>query len=460
MAEFTVPQRSSSVGLPNQLGAPESSPVDFGAGIGKALGDIAITIKKREAERQQQLDELYLLRRKSELSDTFNQARIEQESRTGEDALNIVNEQSQKWDEERLNKMYPNIPDRLRPAMLKMYSAERNSHLSKLTDYQLKEEKRYNTETRDLASFTTSRDAVDSPFGDLDAAHSAISDIKAIKRDDPASAQADIDAMLVSVVKKWARDNPNGIVDFVDQNEGFFQEAMNDKVELVFDAAGKAKKERETELELAEQGTLGQLFLNERYEEALAFLGTSKHLKGDYVRRMAKEARDGLKNTENGFDEQVQIEEINKANEYIAQGQDYEAIKFFIVENGKIKKEDKEQYLNKLETKFSSELDSGRREGYKIIYRMITPERGQFAKLLQTDLEQKATLDATLAFDEWLLTQQQQKKYPTALEIKRKAREFGQLYQPPMEVQIERKNELRLERKAAREQAQKLREQE
>lgn len=169
MAHFTVPQRSSSVRPPSQLAIPTSRPEDFGGGVADALGDIAVTVQKRQAERQAQLDELFLLKRKTELSEVFNQARINAETRTGEDALNLVSEQAQEWDEKKLNELYPpeNVPDHLRVPLMKLYESERNSHLDRLTTYQIAEEKRYNKTTRDQASFVTARDATDSQFGDM-----------------------------------------------------------------------------------------------------------------------------------------------------------------------------------------------------------------------------------------------------------------------------------------------------
>ena len=87
----------------------------------------------------------------------------------------------------------------------------------------------------------------------------------------------------------------------------------------------------------------------------------------------------------------AQAAEIIMINRKIRDKEDPQEVRKYIVLSQNLNKEDKEQYINKLETKLSVEIADGRRLGYRDIEDIIFPPSqgmiGKIEDMLKTPLQ-------------------------------------------------------------------------
>lgn len=135
----------------------------------------------------------------------------------------------------------------------------------------------------------------------------------------------------------------------------------------------------------------------------------------------------------------AQASEIVSVNAMISRGYDPDTIRDYVLGSKNLKKEDKEQYLGKLDQKLGREMEEGRKLGYREIESLITPKRGAMAEVLQTTAEAVAVSKGQMAFDDWIDQQRKQGKTPGLNEMRRKAISLGEAYQVPLAEKVENK---------------------
>jgi len=184
-----------------------------------------------------------------------------------------------------------------------------------------------------------------------------------------------------------------------------------------------------------EERNIGMAFLNGNYASVMNQLRKSQFLKGDELKTWATAVKDAA-NKKTPVDPVQRAAAIVKINQMITQEWPQEEIKKQIIITPYLEDQDKEQYINKLETKLTGEIEAGKREGYAAIVNMIFPKiQGAYAKienLVQTPQQTIAIARAQGELDEWIKHQLQLKKYPTRNEIRMKGIELGQANQVPM----------------------------
>jgi len=204
------------------------------------------------------------------------------------------------------------------------------------------------------------------------------------------------------------------------------------------DAVKKAAEIRQKEIEKTEKAVIkkahddeerkiGDLYMKGEFTSAFMLAQDSELLTGDEKKTWA----DAIEKKSKTFDVsgEVVAKEIVKINGMIANEEDPEKIKSYVTRTPNLNKEDKEQYLNKLEQKLSGTEKEGRRLGYGDIEDIIIPKRGALAPLLRTAKETERVMKAQVALDEWLDLQKQTKKYPTASQIRLQAQYIAGQYQ-------------------------------
>lgn len=184
-----------------------------------------------------------------------------------------------------------------------------------------------------------------------------------------------------------------------------------------------------------EENAVAGLFLQGDYAGALKLVHNSKQLKGNERVTWAK----AIEQSSKTFDipDSVVSAEIVKINDMISGEENPEEIKKYIVQTPNLQKEDKEQYLLKLSSNLSSEVETGRKAGYQNIKDLIIPKRGLQADLLETPLETQAVMRSQMQLDMWIDEQRKQKKSPTKREIQTKAMQIAEDNQITMVQKIE-----------------------
>ena len=210
-----------------------------------------------------------------------------------------------------------------------------------------------------------------------------------------------------------------------------------DATKKVFDNELKAKnKEAVKAAHDAEERAVGDLYMKGDYSKAFAAVLNSNLLTGD-EKKAWSDAIDTKTKTGENIDPIVQANEIVNINGMISREEDPDKIRAHVVRTPNLKKEDKEQYLNKLEVKLSSDEREGRKVGYARIKDIIIPKRGILNPLTETPQETNNVRLAQDALDEWIDIQKKNKKYPTSTDIKAKADELGNMYQVPLASKME-----------------------
>lgn len=215
----------------------------------------------------------------------------------------------------------------------------------------------------------------------------------------------------------------------------------NDKLEQEKKTIEKEARVREAEAEKKledlekqakedEERAIGNQYMIGNYTDAFGLVLRSNRLGGDEKRTWTNAIEKRLK--DKPPDPTHQAMAIIEANAMISRELDPDEIRFRILTNPNLTKDDQEQYLNKLETTLKSETATGRRSGYQKIRDLIIPKRGMFANLLETPLETDAVMKAQMALDEWIKAQTKEGYAPTKSEVEIKAMELGHSYQVPL----------------------------
>jgi len=168
------------------------------------------------------------------------------------------------------------------------------------------------------------------------------------------------------------------------------------------------------------------------FQKVQKLLRESRFLKGDELKTWSNAVKNAKKE-EIFIDPAENAAEIVIINRQISEGDDPKLIRNRIIQSTKLGKEDKEQYLNKLETKLGREVEDAVKWGSKWIESSIIPKRSQMSKLIQAPIETRQTMLAQDALYDWVRSQ----KSPSIDDIKKKAMELAIQYKPTMEQIIE-----------------------
>jgi hypothetical protein len=240
-------------------------------------------------------------------------------------------------------------------------------------------------------------------------------------------------------------ENPEQAVELL-ANKAFLpdldQKVRQDKIEKATRAVKIQKKEAESKLKeqekeqhTQEERKIGDLYTGGNYTQAFVAVQTSGILNGPEKKSWA----DAINKKLNGEDvpSSVQASEIVKINGMISSGEDPEKIRNSIIRSPYIDKEDKEQYINRLETKLASEEDYARKTALKRIKDNIIPKRSLLSALAETPSETRAVADAQDALFSWMDSKKSEGKYLTYDEIMAKAEGLSNAYQVPIATKLE-----------------------
>jgi len=215
-----------------------------------------------------------------------------------------------------------------------------------------------------------------------------------------------------------------------------------DKLEKAVAAYKVQKNQRDSELKEAkkiahdnEEKTIADLYMNGDYTEAFIRVLDNKFLEGGEIKTWS----DSIIKAAESADEPdpiAQAAEIVKINSMITTGVPSDEINLYVVQSPNLKKEDKEQYINKLGTKLQQELDNARKSAYKIIQDTIIPKRGMMTNLLETPSETTSVMKAQMALDDWIESVTKGGGKLTGKEIKDKALSLSNQYQIPISQKI------------------------
>lgn len=257
-----------------------------------------------------------------------------------------------------------------------------------------------------------------------------------------------IDQMQAELQSKY---ETNGVPDFTRMREALTKrEGMADNVKFevrqwldAYEIQYKAKQQQSTsDAHDKEEQAIGNAFMDGKYSDVFNMVRKSQFLKGDekyaWTERMKAAANAPVK-----IDPIYNAAAIVQTNDMIREGWPESEIKKAIITNPYLGKEDKEQYLNKLETKLGSDIEAGRREGYGLIQDMIFPKVAgpikRISELVQSPEQINAIVEAENALDSWIQNELQSKRRPNITDIRKKALEVGQAAQTPMVKMIMKK---------------------
>jgi len=188
-----------------------------------------------------------------------------------------------------------------------------------------------------------------------------------------------------------------------------------------------------------EDRQVGDLFMKGEYTQAYSLAQQSKFLTGDEKRTWATSIESASKVKEDEIDPNVETAEIVMINDLISKNVNPRVIRDSIIISPRLKRANKEQYINKIETKLNAEITDGRRQGYQDIKDIIfPPARGlSIESLIQTPQQTTAIMKAQIALDEWIDRQVKAEKYPSKNEIRNKGFELANSYNPSISSRIQ-----------------------
>ncbi|MFA5904885.1 MAG: hypothetical protein WC836_13195 [Desulfobacula sp.] len=245
---------------------------------------------------------------------------------------------------------------------------------------------------------------------------------------------------------KAIEDNPaQAELDLADSNylPDLPVKIRQDKIEKARAAAKVQQNEFETKRKEADklvhdeyEKAIGLEYSQGNYAKAFTMVGAKNSpLAGDEVKAWTDSIKEKAINGDDLSTNTV-ASEIVKINSMIARDESPDKIRSYILRTPKLKKEDKEQYLNKVETKISQEMSEGRSRAYRDIEDIIIPKRGAFANVLKTESETRAVMKAQMALDDWIDTQKKADKNPSVADIRVKAQSLAEQMQVPIATKI------------------------
>jgi hypothetical protein len=191
-----------------------------------------------------------------------------------------------------------------------------------------------------------------------------------------------------------------------------------------------------------EELAIGRAYLEGDYTEVVKLLRESRFLPGNELKTWVNSVKEAKKE-EISIDPEKEAAELVIINRMIRSGLDADGkavtpqqIWSHIIQ-APVKRENKEQYINKLESKLEQGLKAALKMGEERIEAWIIPMRSDYAKLLKAPIESQRVLDATRMLHEWVNREVSAKRYPTMQDIDNKAKELGRLLKPSQAEVIE-----------------------
>lgn len=217
-----------------------------------------------------------------------------------------------------------------------------------------------------------------------------------------------------------------------------------DKVEKAEATAKIQEHEAEQKLNKAKEDArkavnqqIGNLYMAGDFTKAYALTQSSGALEGTEKRSWADAIKNASAMKPEQVDSKLETQEIVKVNDMISRNDPIDEITNYIIQSPNLKRSNKEQYINKLNTDYAADIKEARSLGLNTIKDQIIPKRGITSAFIQTPLETEAVSKAQLVFMDWLDTEQQSKRRPTRTEIIYKAMTIGSEYQVSIVQQID-----------------------
>src|SRR5574343_34680 len=227
--------------------------------------------------------------------------------------------------------------------------------------------------------------------------------------------------------KKWLEDANKTV-----------EENKKHSEELAKTAKAQAEKEAKEANQKAnddEKREIGNLIMEGNYTKVYNRVLKAERLTGDEKKTWSEAIKSGLKTGDGDINSQDNANEIIKINDMIAKNEDPKTIRSYIVKSNNLKKEDKEQYLNKLETKLTQEETDGRSLAYNHIKMMIDPNYGNEIIPKTSIIPERIRL-AQNAFDDQLETAQKDGKRLSRNELRDLGESIAMQYQLTFEEKI------------------------
>ena len=233
-----------------------------------------------------------------------------------------------------------------------------------------------------------------------------------------------------------------------------------DKLEKAVAAYKVQKNQRDSELKEAkkiahdkEKGDIADLYMNGDYTGAFIKTLDNKLLEPEEIITLSDKIRSGAEAKRKPAPVNNALDIIT-INGMIERNEDPSKIRDFIAYNQNFEKEDKEQYINKLDTKLNAQIKDGRNRGYRDIVNIIFPRafdlmsmdpdqlsESDIGKILNSSKispEQIIGIAKTqTALDSWIETMVSSKKYPSSAEIRAKALALVGEYQMSIGEKVE-----------------------
>jgi hypothetical protein len=225
---------------------------------------------------------------------------------------------------------------------------------------------------------------------------------------------------------------------FQNDADKIIEENKKNSAELLKTAKEQAEKEAKEANQKAhddEEREIGNLFMQGNYTEVYNRVLKSERLTGDEKKTWSEAIKSGLKTGDGDINSQDNANEIIKINDMIAKNEDPKKIQTEIKISTKLTKTDKEQYLNKLETKLTQEETDGRSLAYNHIKMMIDPNYGNEIIPKTSIIPERIRL-AQNAFDDQLETAQKDGKRLSRNELRDLGESIAMQYQLTFEEKI------------------------
>uniref|UniRef100_A0A6M3XRY1 Uncharacterized protein n=1 Tax=viral metagenome TaxID=1070528 RepID=A0A6M3XRY1_9ZZZZ len=432
--------------------AAAAAPYQALAGMGEAVSGLGEILQKRQQKMQEERDYLDAINAQMELEDYSRGRKAEMSQLMGQDALNIFPLYQNDF-EKRATDISSKLSEGAKARFNQLALSTRKTHLDSVATHVATEAKAYTKDSRDAWLGSRIKAMAENPLSfdaELQKGNAVIDATTpgpegVLEKDKfyDAARSAQLESLVNSdpqLAKKYIEENRNKIGTKLSQE--FSQKAQTkqkqrDAEEKVRqDEFDKKMDEMEKRAHDKEERDISNLYLSEDYTKALNAVHNSQYLTGDEKKTWGDSLKKAAKEKPEKLDPIIQAAEIVQINRKISQGEDPILVRNYIVTSPNLTKDDKEQYINKLETKLSSDINEGLKDGYRDIQDLIVPKRGILASLLETPLETMAVKKAQMALDEWVQYQLKAEKPPNRQQIRVKAMEIANTYQVPIAEQI------------------------